>query len=75
MKYIYVNIGRESEDIIIYIKEDEAIEASIRNPNSRVEIFEKTFDMNGHFNGYLSTHNYYKNGILKFELQKNKEHL
>ncbi len=65
MKHLYVNIGSDPEDIIIiYLKEDEAIQASIRNSNSRIELFEKTFDLNGDFNGYLSTHNYYKNGIL-----------
>jgi hypothetical protein len=65
MKHLYVNIGNDPEDIIIiYLKEDEAIQASIRNPNNRVEVFEKTFDFNGDFNGYLATSNYYKNGIL-----------
>jgi len=46
------------------MNEDEAIKASIRKPNSRVEIYEKTFDLDGNFNGYLATHNYYKNGVL-----------
>jgi hypothetical protein len=64
MEYLYVNIDRDSDDIVIYITEDEAIQASNRNLNGRVEIFEKTFDFNGKFNGYMSTHNYYKNGIL-----------
>ena len=62
--YIYVSIGSDVENSVIYIKEDEAIQASIRNPNNRVEIFEKTFDFNGNFNGYLATQNYYKNGEL-----------
>jgi hypothetical protein len=65
MEYLYVNVGSDPEDIIIiYITKDEAIQASLRNPNSRVEIFEKTFDLNGDFNGYLSARNYYKNGVL-----------
>jgi hypothetical protein len=65
MKHLYVNIGSDPEDIIIiYITEDQAIQASLRKPNSKVEIFEKTFDFNGNFNGYLATSNYYKNGIL-----------
>jgi len=64
MEYMYVSIGNSWEDSVIYLTEDKAIEASIRHPNRRVEIFEKTFDFDGNFNGYLSTYNYYKNGVL-----------
>jgi len=62
--YLYVSIINDLEDRIIFLTEDQAIQASIRNPNRRVEIFEKTFDFNGNFNGYLATQNYYKNGVL-----------
>ena len=55
MKYVYVQIGSEWEDLVIYLNKDEAIQTSIRKPNSRIEIFEKTDD----FNGYLPTYNYY----------------
>lgn len=64
MNYLYVNIGTDLTDSVIYITEDQAIQASIRNPNRRIEVFEKTFDLNSAFNGYMTTHNYYKNGIL-----------
>lgn len=60
MKYVYVQIGSEWEDLVIYLNEDEAIQISIRKPNSRIEIFEKPDD----FNGYLPTYKYYKNGLL-----------
>lgn len=62
MKFVYllVSDGGEWEDIVIYLTEEDAIESSIRYPNSRVEIFTKHY----HFNQYLPTYNYYKNGIL-----------
>jgi len=63
LEYLYVSIVSDLENVI-YINEDEAIKASIKKPNSRVEIYEKTFDLDGNFNGYVSTHNYYKNGVL-----------
>lgn len=62
--YLYVSKINDLEDRIIFLTEDQAIQASIRNPNRRVEVFEKTFDLNGNFNGYLATQNYYKNGVL-----------
>ncbi len=64
LDYLYVRIYSDLEDSVIFLTEDEAIQASIRNPNCRVEVFEKAFDLNGDFNGYISTHNYYKNGLL-----------
>lgn len=64
MKYLYVSIINDLEDMIIFLTEEQAIQASIRKPNTRVEVFEKTFDFNGNFNGYLVTSNYYKNGVL-----------
>jgi len=62
--YLYVSKINDLEDRIIFLTEDQAIQASIRNPNRRVEVFEKTFDLNGNFNGYLATQNYYKNGVF-----------
>ena len=64
MEYLYVSIINDLEDRIIFLTKDQAIQASIRKPNTRVEVFEKTFDFNGNFNGYLATSNYYKNGLL-----------
>lgn len=64
MEYLYVSIINDLEDRIIFLTKDQAIQSSIRNPNCRVEVFEKTFDFNGNFNGYLATQNYYKNGVL-----------
>ena len=64
MEYLYVSIINDLEDRIIFLTKEQAIQASIRKPNTRVEVFEKTFDFNGNFNGYLATQNYYKNGVL-----------
>jgi hypothetical protein len=62
MEYVYILIcGSEWEDMIIYIKEEEAIEVSIKYPELRVEIFSKN---NNNNNGYSPTYNYYKNGKL-----------
>ena len=62
MKYVYLLInGEEWEDMIIFLTEEEAIQASINysNLNIRVEIFSKNNDF-----GYSPTYNYYKNGEL-----------
>jgi len=64
LDYLYVSIINDLEDRIIFLTEEQAIQASIRKPNTRVEVFEKAFDLNGDFNGYISTHSYYKNGVL-----------
>ena len=57
MKLVYLSINGDSwEDMIIFLTEEEAIQASF---NSRVEIFSKNTDL-----GYLPTYNYYKNGEL-----------
>jgi hypothetical protein len=60
MNYIFVLLGDKFdwEDMIIFIDENEAKLASIKYPNQRVEIFNKTYD------GYKPTHCYYKNGNL-----------
>jgi hypothetical protein len=44
--------------MIIFLTKEEAIQASIKSPNSRVEIFSRT-DC-----GYLPTYDFYKNGAL-----------
>lgn len=60
MNYIFVLLGDKFdwEDMIIYLDDDEAKTASIKNPNLRVEIFSKTKT------GYKPTNCYYKNGNL-----------
>jgi hypothetical protein len=45
--------------MIIFLTEEEAIQASIKYSNSRIEIFSKANDF-----GYLPTYNYYKNGEI-----------
>jgi hypothetical protein len=67
MEYLYVNIGNDWSNSIIYVIKEQAIQESIRNPNRRIEVFEKTFDLNGNFNGYMTTHNYYTNGVLNIK--------
>jgi len=60
MDYIYVLIaGYDSwEDIIIYLTEEKAIEASKIFPNWRVEIFiRRDYD-------FVPVYRYYKNGTL-----------
>jgi hypothetical protein len=49
----------EYEDMIIYIDKLKAIEASLKYPLCRVEIFKISEQ-----NEYKETYNYYKNGIL-----------
>jgi hypothetical protein len=59
MEKIYLLLcGGEWEDIIIFLSEEEAIKASIENPNNRVEIFSKKENVAG----YRPTYNYYENG-------------
>ncbi len=59
MDFVYVLLyAGEWEDTIILLSEEDAINESINYPNARVEIFSK----NNKF-GYISTYNYYKNGI------------
>lgn len=60
MDYTYLLINScDWEDMVIIVTEEEAIQASIKYPNSRVEIFGKNSDI-----GYSPTYNYYKNGEL-----------
>jgi len=61
MDVVYVMINSsEWENFIIYTTKEEAIEASIKYQNSRIEIFGKKIDCKG----YFPTYNYYNNGIL-----------
>ena len=60
MNSVYLFIyGCDWEDMIIILTEEEAIRASIKYSNSRIEIFSKNTDF-----GYSPTYNYYKNGEL-----------
>lgn len=61
MDFVYVLVydGSEWEDIIILLSKEQAINESINQPNSRVEIFSKNPKL-----GYTPTYNYYKNGEL-----------
>jgi len=59
MEFVYVlfNDEDEWEDMVIIVSKEEAINASIKYPNQRVEIFIKNDTC-----GYKPTYNYYKNG-------------
>lgn len=59
MEFIYLLMyGDEWEDIVIFLSKDEAIKASIKYPNNRIEIFSK----DDKTNGYIPTYNHYING-------------
>ena len=62
MEYIYVMISGEWEDSIIFLNKTEAVEASVKHPMGRVEIFEKNDDSPG----YSPTYSYYKNGVVYY---------
>lgn len=63
MDYVYVLLyGSEWEDIIILLSKEDAINESINQPNSRVEIFSKNTKL-----GYTPTYNYYKNGEIVYK--------
>ena len=55
--YLMIN-GNDWDDIIIFLTKREAIEASKKFPNRRLEIFSKT-DF-----GYQPTYDFYKDGVL-----------
>ena len=60
MEYAYLLINANDwEDMVIIVTEEEAINASMKYPNSRAEIFSKNADI-----GYSPTYNYYKNGEM-----------
>lgn len=59
MDYIYLLIcGSEWEDITIFLSGEDAINASINNPQHRVEVFSKKPNQIG----FTPTYNYYENG-------------
>jgi hypothetical protein len=68
IEYVYVFIyGMDWEDTVIILSKEDAIETSKKYPNSRVEIFSKSKNVEkGLINtlGYTATYNYYKNGEL-----------
>jgi hypothetical protein len=57
MDFIYVLIGDEWEEMVIFLSKEEAIIESIKHPNNRIEIFSKNDK-----SGYIPTYNYYENG-------------
>jgi hypothetical protein len=60
MDFVYVLLdGSEWEDMIILLSKEDAINESLKYPNTRVEIFSKNNKL-----GYTPTYNYYKNGEL-----------
>ena len=60
MESVYLLLkGNEWEDIVVFLNEKEAIDASIKYSKSRVEIFSKNNNI-----GYKPTYNYYQNGTL-----------
>lgn len=56
--YVLVKDGGEWEDIVIYLTEKDAIEASLKRPSTRIELFKKKD------NGYIPTYKYFINGII-----------
>ena len=57
--YLYVEDGAEWEDIIVYLTEEDAINISMKWPNTRVEIFNKSPK-----GGYRPSYTYFLNGVL-----------
>jgi hypothetical protein len=55
--YVLVNNDFDWEDIVVFISMEDAIEASIRYPKCRVEIFSKH-----KYAGYIPTYKYLLNG-------------
>lgn len=61
MEFVFMLLfgsGSEWEDIVIFVSKEDAIHASIKYPNARVEIFSKNNT------GYTPTYDYYENGNL-----------
>jgi len=69
-EFVYVLIyGSDWEDNVIILSKDDAIATSKKYPNSRVEIFSKSKNIDkslAYTIGYTATYNYYKNGELVF---------
>jgi hypothetical protein len=73
-EFVYVLIyGSDWEDIVIILSKEDAIEISKKYPNSRVEIFSKSKNIDIDIDkslintlGFTPTYNYYKNGEIVF---------
>ena len=67
-EFVYVLIyGSDWEDSVIILSKEDAIETSKKYPNSRVEIFSKSKNIDKDLIntlGFTPTYNYYKNGEL-----------
>jgi len=61
MDFVYLLIGGEWEDIVVYLSKEDAIEVSKKYPNYRVEIFGKNME-DSTDSGFIPTYGYYKNG-------------
>ena len=59
IEYLYVLVNKDFEwdDIVIFVSTEEAIEASIKYPKCRIEIFSKH-----KYYGYTPTYKYLLNG-------------
>lgn len=69
-EFVYVLIyGSDWEDTVIILSKEDAIETSKKYPNSRVEIFSKSKNIDKSLMntlGFTPTYNYYKNGEIVF---------
>lgn len=67
-EFVYVLIyGSDWEDTVIILSKEDAIETSKKYPNSRVEIFSKSKNIDKSLIntlGFTPTYNYYKNGEI-----------
>ena len=55
--YVLVRQGAEWEDMVIYLTEKDAMEASLKYTSARVELFKKTD------NGFVPSYKYIMNGV------------
>jgi hypothetical protein len=69
-EFVYVFIyGSVWDDTVIILSKEDAIEISKKYPNSRVEIFSKSKNIDKSLIntlGFTPTYNYYKNGEIVF---------
>ncbi len=65
MEYLYMMISENGptdwEDTLLYNAEQDAIQASLRHPDYRVEIFARSNPSSP----FTATYKYFKNGILQ----------
>ncbi len=60
MEFVYLMInGTDWEDVVIFLNRYDAIDASIRHPNLRVELFSRNEELGF---GYSPMYKCYKNG-------------